>query len=118
MMLTACTPRLGLSGVGPTVVPPPTFGSPHMSLSSSAIARSARPARERFTGPAIEADHLVKTFDDMTAVDDVSFAVPQGSVLGLLGPNGAGKTTTVRMMTTLSIPTSGTARVAGHDVLT
>ena len=40
----------------------------------------------------------------MTAVDDVSFSVPQGTVLGLLGPNGAGKTTTVRMMTTLSRP--------------
>ncbi|MER7072365.1 ATP-binding cassette domain-containing protein [Terrabacter sp. NPDC000476] len=72
--------------------------------------------RHRFTGPAIEAEHLVKRFGDMTAVDDVSFTVPQGSVLGLLGPNGAGKTTTVRMMTTLSRPTSGTARVAGHDV--
>ena len=69
------------------------------------------------TSPAIEAEHLVKKFGDQTAVDDVSFSVPEGSVLGLLGPNGAGKTTTVRMMTTLSTPTSGTARVAGHDVL-
>ena len=68
-------------------------------------------------GLAIEADQLVKQFGDTTAVEDVSFAVPQGSVLGLLGPNGAGKTTTVRMMTTLTLPTSGTARVAGHDVL-
>ena len=51
-----------------------------------------------------------------TAVDGVSFAVPPGTVLGLLGPNGAGKTTTVRMMTTLTEPTSGTARVAGYDV--
>ena len=66
---------------------------------------------------AIEADHLVKEFGDMRAVDDVSFSVPRGSVLGLLGPNGAGKTTTVRMMTTLTKPTSGTARVAGHDVV-
>jgi ABC-2 type transport system ATP-binding protein len=82
------------------------------------LTSAARPARERFTGPAIEAQHLVKRFGDLTAVDDVSFSVPQGSVLGLLGPNGAGKTTTVRMMTTLSRPTSGTARVAGHDVLT
>ncbi len=67
--------------------------------------------------PAIEADNLVKHFDDTVAVDGVSFSVPQGTVLGLLGPNGAGKTTTVRMMTTLTRPTSGTARVAGHDVL-
>ena len=69
------------------------------------------------TSLAIEAEHLVKKFGDQTAVDDVSFSVPEGSVLGLLGPNGAGKTTTVRMMTTLSTPTSGTARVAGYDVL-
>ncbi len=66
--------------------------------------------------PAIEAIELVKTFGADVAVDGVSFAVPQGSVLGLLGPNGAGKTTTVRMMTTLTEPTSGTARVAGYDV--
>ena len=66
---------------------------------------------------AIEAEHLVKRFGETLAVDDVSFGVPRGTVLGLLGPNGAGKTTTVRMMTTLTVPTSGTARVAGHDVL-
>ena len=66
---------------------------------------------------AIEAMGLVKQFGETVAVDDVSFAVPRGSVLGLLGPNGAGKTTTVRMMTTLTRPTRGTARVAGHDVL-
>jgi ABC-2 type transport system ATP-binding protein len=70
------------------------------------------------SGPAVEAVNLVKHFDDTVAVDDVSFEVPLGTVLGLLGPNGAGKTTTVRMMTTLSRPTSGTARVAGHDVVT
>lgn len=68
------------------------------------------------TAPAIEAIDLVKRFGDFTAVDGVSFSVPQGTVMGLLGPNGAGKTTTVRMMTTLSAPTSGTARVAGYDV--
>ena len=66
--------------------------------------------------PAIEAIDLVKRFGDNTAVDGVSFTVPPGTVLGLLGPNGAGKTTTVRMMTTLTEPTSGTARVAGYDV--
>jgi ABC-2 type transport system ATP-binding protein len=66
---------------------------------------------------AIEADNLVKHFGETAAVDGVSFSVPRGSVLGLLGPNGAGKTTTVRMMTTLTRPTRGTARVNGHDVL-
>ena len=66
---------------------------------------------------AIEADNLVKHFGKTVAVDGVSFVVPEGTVLGMLGPNGAGKTTTVRMMTTLTEPTSGTARVAGHDVV-
>ncbi len=66
--------------------------------------------------PAIEAIDLVKRFGDNTAVDGVSFSVAAGTVLGMLGPNGAGKTTTVRMMTTLTQPTSGTARVAGYDV--
>jgi ABC-2 type transport system ATP-binding protein len=66
--------------------------------------------------PAIEAIELVKRFGEHTAVDGVSFAAPSGTVLGLLGPNGAGKTTTVRMMTTLTEPTSGTATVAGYDV--
>jgi ABC-2 type transport system ATP-binding protein len=69
------------------------------------------------TDAAVEAIDLVKHFGDNVAVDGVSFSVPTGSVLGLLGPNGAGKTTIVRMLTTLSRPTSGTGRVAGHDVL-
>jgi ABC-2 type transport system ATP-binding protein len=68
--------------------------------------------------PAVEAIDLVKHFGDTVAVDGVSFEVPTGTVLGLLGPNGAGKTTTVRMLTTLSPPTSGTGRVAGHDIRT
>jgi ABC-2 type transport system ATP-binding protein len=68
--------------------------------------------------PAVEAVDLVKHFGDNRAVDGVSFVVPEGTVLGLLGPNGAGKTTLVRMLTTLSVPTSGTGRVAGYDILT
>ena len=70
------------------------------------------------TTAAVEAIDLVKHFGDTRAVDGVSFVVPEGSVLGLLGPNGAGKTTLVRMLTTLSVPTSGTGRVAGFDILT
>jgi len=54
---------------------------------------------------------------EVIAVDGISFDVPQGSLFGMLGPNGAGKTTTVKMLTTLLIPTSGTARVLGYDVV-
>jgi ABC-2 type transport system ATP-binding protein len=67
--------------------------------------------------PAVEAVELVKHFGQTRAVDGVSFVVPTGTVLGLLGPNGAGKTTLVRMLTTLSVPTGGTGRVAGYDIL-
>jgi len=67
---------------------------------------------------AIEVEHLTKKFGALAAVDDVSFTVAEGELFGLLGPNGAGKTTLIRMMTTLTPPTSGTARVAGHDIRT
>jgi len=81
------------------------------------LSASASSVDSMSSQPAIEAEDLVKHFGDTVAVNGVSFSVPQGSVLGMLGPNGAGKTTTVRMMTTLTKPTSGTARVAGHDIL-
>ena len=64
----------------------------------------------------IEIDHLSKTFGPITAVDDISFAVAKGEVLGFLGPNGAGKSTTMKMITGFLSPSSGTARVCGHDV--
>jgi len=68
--------------------------------------------------PTVEVTSLVKTFKgDVRALDGVSFAIPEGTVLGLLGPNGAGKTTAVRVLTTLLTPDSGSARVAGIDVL-
>jgi len=66
--------------------------------------------------PAIEATDLTKRYGDEAAVADLSLSIPDGSVYGFLGPNGAGKTTTMRMLTTLTRPTSGTARVAGADV--
>jgi ABC-2 type transport system ATP-binding protein len=66
---------------------------------------------------AIEVDNITKRFGDLTAVDSISFVVPEGEIFGLLGPNGAGKTTLIRILTTLTPPTSGTARVGGHDVV-
>jgi ABC-2 type transport system ATP-binding protein len=68
--------------------------------------------------PAIQVVDLVKRFGAFTAVDGVSFAVERGEVVGYLGPNGSGKTTTIRMLLGLLRPTSGTARVLGHDVAT
>jgi ABC-2 type transport system ATP-binding protein len=67
---------------------------------------------------AIEAEGLVKTYPgDVRALDGVSFEVEPGTIFGLLGPNGAGKSTTVKILTTLSRPDAGAARVAGCDVL-
>jgi ABC-2 type transport system ATP-binding protein len=66
---------------------------------------------------AIEVTKLKKQFGDFVAVKEVSFTVRTGEVFGLLGPNGAGKTTLIRMMTTLTPPTSGKAEVGGHDVV-
>ena len=64
----------------------------------------------------IEIHRLVKRFGDFVAVDDISFSVEKGTVLGFLGPNGAGKSTTMKMITGFLAPTSGTARVCGVDV--
>ncbi|MDX2144169.1 MAG: ABC transporter ATP-binding protein [Rhodospirillaceae bacterium] len=64
----------------------------------------------------VEVDRLVKAFGDFVAVDGIQLAVNKGEVLGFLGPNGAGKTTTMRMIAGFLTPTSGTARVCGHDV--
>jgi ABC-2 type transport system ATP-binding protein len=66
---------------------------------------------------AIEVQNITKQFGAFTAVDGISFEVGRGEVFGLLGPNGAGKSTLIRMLTTLVLPTSGTALVDGHDVV-
>ena len=65
----------------------------------------------------IEIDHLTKQFGPILAVDDVSFDVARGEVVGFLGPNGAGKSTTMKMATGFLRPTSGTARICDFDVL-
>ncbi len=69
------------------------------------------------TAMMIEAEGLRKRFGTTQALDGLSLAVPAGTVLGVLGPNGAGKTTAVRILTTLARPDSGSARVAGLDVV-
>ncbi|MEO1443775.1 MAG: ABC transporter ATP-binding protein, partial [Chloroflexota bacterium] len=66
----------------------------------------------------IETNNLTKVFDEFLAVENVTLNVEPGTVLALLGPNGAGKTTSVRMMTSILNPTSGTASIAGYDVVT
>jgi ABC-2 type transport system ATP-binding protein len=68
--------------------------------------------------PLIEIEGLIKRFGAFTAVDNVSFSVARGEVLGFLGPNGAGKSTTMRMLAGFVTPTAGTARICGHDVQT
>ncbi|HYA17684.1 MAG TPA: ATP-binding cassette domain-containing protein, partial [Bryobacteraceae bacterium] len=67
--------------------------------------------------PAISAEKLTRRFDALVAVDSLTFSVAAGSISGLLGPNGAGKSTLIRMLTTLLPPTSGTALVAGFDIV-
>ncbi len=64
----------------------------------------------------LEIHHLVKRFGPLVAVDDVSFVVPRGEVLGFLGPNGAGKSTTMKMITGFVAPSAGTAIICGHDI--
>lgn len=65
----------------------------------------------------IEVHKLAKKYGDYTAVYDVSFSAAKGEIVGFLGPNGAGKTTTIRMLSTYLPPTSGTASIAGFDIL-
>jgi ABC-2 type transport system ATP-binding protein len=74
--------------------------------------------KDSTTPLAIEAYGLVKRYGPKAALDGVDLDVARGSVCALLGPNGAGKTTAVRVLTTLTEPDAGTARVAGHDIAT
>jgi ABC-2 type transport system ATP-binding protein len=67
--------------------------------------------------PAVETRLLTRRFGPLTAVNAVTLRVPAGSIFGLLGPNGAGKSVTIKMLTTLLTPTSGSATVAGFDIV-
>jgi ABC-2 type transport system ATP-binding protein len=80
-------------------------------------ATGQKGAARRGEGSAmLDVRHLVERFDSVTAVADISFAVPPGEVLGFLGPNGAGKSPTMKMITGFLAPDSGTAIVCGHDI--
>ena len=70
------------------------------------------------TRPALSLNRLTQVFDGITAVDALTMDIAEGEIFGFLGHNGAGKTTTVQMLTTLARPASGSATVAGHDILT
>src|SRR5467141_3362142 len=66
---------------------------------------------------SIEVKNLLKVYGEQKAVDNISFQVNKGEIVGFLGPNGAGKSTTIRILTSYLPATSGIARVAGHDVM-
>ena len=106
--------------------PPP---APPEPAATHATRPAADDRQQADAEHAIEAIDLVRTYRTHTgvvrrkplevhAVRGVSFHVRPGELFGLLGPNGAGKTTTIKMLITLLLPTSGTARVMGHDVVT
>ena len=66
---------------------------------------------------AIEVSHITKSYDDVQALDDVSFSVKQGEVFGLIGPDGAGKTSLFRIMASLLLADAGNVSVEGYDVV-
>ena len=68
--------------------------------------------------PVLHVQHLVKRFGAFVAVDDISFDIKPGEILGLLGPNGAGKTTTIQMLLGVVTPTSGSIQMFGLDLAT
>ena len=88
-----------------------------MSTANNAAIASGPAAASSGDSNAIETFDLTRRFGDMTAVDHVNLRDPYGAIFGLLGPNGAGKSTIIKMLTTLLDPTSGTAKVAGFDIV-
>lgn len=75
-----------------------------------------KPAEHSHSASEIVVDRLTKSYGNLQAVDNISFEVAKGTIVGFLGPNGAGKTTTIRMLTCYLPPTGGSAQVAGFDV--
>ena len=88
-----------------------------MSTSKNAAMDPAELLAPSGESYAIETFDLTRRFGDMTAVDHINLRIRYGAIFGLLGPNGAGKSTAIKMLTTLLEPTSGTATVAGFDIV-
>jgi ABC-2 type transport system ATP-binding protein len=82
-------------------------------MNTVVITRSSRASSLRVVPPVVEANGLRKEYGSLAAVEDLSFSVQGGEILGVLGPNGAGKTTAIRVLTTILTPTRGTFSVAG-----
>ena len=82
------------------------------------FVRSLGTREDELMKPIITTHNLTKRFGSFTAVDHIDLEIMQGEIFGFLGPNGAGKSTTIRMLTTLSEPTEGTAEVDGFDIRT
>lgn len=90
--------------------------NPHWLTAFTLVCRGVRCHICRVRDPAIQVEQLSKTFDDVIAVDRVTFSVGRGETVALLGGNGAGKTTTISILLGLLLPTSGRARVLGADM--
>src|SRR3954468_2917796 len=75
-----------------------------------------QPAPAAYRMPMITVNALTRQYGDFTAVDNISFTVAPGEILGLVGPNGAGKTTTLRCLSGIIAPTLGSVSIAGHDI--
>src|SRR4029077_9139388 len=95
----------------------PASGEATRGASLNYNRRGMKDARAATHDLAVQAQGLTKRYGDVLAVDGLDLELPAGQFFGLLGPNGSGKTTTIHMLSTLVRPSSGTALVAGHDVV-
>ena len=91
----------------------PRLGESRSTIAAPAAGRGAA----GLTMGVLVLDHVVKRFGEFTAVNDLSFDVPEGAIFGFLGGNGAGKTTSLRMVLDILRPTSGRIEVLGHETL-
>ena len=113
-------PRATSTGSSRTVTPRPTTVRTTRELSSQprpSVTRRTRSAGSRALRPPSPSHGLVKRYDEVEAVRGIDFECARGEIFGFLGPNGAGKSTTINMLCTLVRPSGGSARVAGHDVV-